>query len=718
MNCSIVNAYPQNVSIDATTMSNRARNAFKFTFYGDRTIGADYFIYEMDTDRLWNNKIYSDYAAGAKKFYYYNTEEIDTLAGNNSEYNNKQFVWKVRVYDDIHIENGKNPNIKITSGTIKENPWITGKTLTQVLNSDGSVNKKMLNLDTVKEITIPSWITINNEKRIILEARVSYGADGKTAVYTRIKLKNEFTDDVSEGTDYKISPYRNLVAPSDTGGVFIAPNIAIDESETTDHREGHTGGRTDLPYPTTNQPCYYLEIGGVFYAIKTYKKSTGYATLTTTLSTEPSVGTPYNLYCSYIESPFFYFTTEPTPVISDLKGEVDAEIIRFTANLTSMSFTKYQLWNIYDVTNTDGNITKDSILVDTSEKMYLGDLEYIFRGYLPGHSYKATLEITTQTNWNIVFETPYAVLYGGTSTNIQESGIKMNYNKEKNAMEISYEHINAISAPSKGICGTKILRQEYGSDLIIYIATLTYSSIKSGQVNTFIDYDCVSKKKYRYYICDFVSTGDVATSNMYMPAISQYYSTDFYTYSIYFLQEEAYSRFDVQTDKRIDYDYMYAERSFNVTDIVRPELNVIDKHSISHNLGRNTYVGYAAKASTAAWDTAYDTFSLSFQLGNTEVKYPEGTTFDEDFTQEFANSINYGWNEIVNRDETYYKYLKNLIASGAPVMIKDYRGNKWFGSIVSHNSEIDNLQPVERSITEKIDFVETYPIDKVRILSN
>ena len=107
MNCSIVNAYPQNVSIDAATMSNRTRNAFKFTFYGDRTIGADFFIYNMSTNKLWNGGIYSDYAAGAKKNYYYNTEEIDTLAGNNSAYNNQQFVWKVRVYDDVDIEPGK-----------------------------------------------------------------------------------------------------------------------------------------------------------------------------------------------------------------------------------------------------------------------------------------------------------------------------------------------------------------------------------------------------------------------------------------------------------------------------------------------------------------------------------------------------------------------------------------------------------------------------------
>ena len=52
MNCSIVNAYPQNVSIDAATMTTRRTNAFKFTFYGDRTIGADFFVYNMDTNEL------------------------------------------------------------------------------------------------------------------------------------------------------------------------------------------------------------------------------------------------------------------------------------------------------------------------------------------------------------------------------------------------------------------------------------------------------------------------------------------------------------------------------------------------------------------------------------------------------------------------------------------------------------------------------------------
>ena len=716
MNCSIVNAYPQNVSIDAAPMSNRTRNAFKFTFYGDRTIGADYFIYNMSTNKLWNGVIYSDYAAGAKKIYYYNTEEIDTLAGNNSAYNNQQFVWKVRVYDDVDIANGNNPNIRITSGTIKASPFISGKTLATVLGSDGKANKKMLDLDTTETITLPSWITINGERRIILEARVSLDQN-KNPVKTRIKLKNETTDEIAEGTDYTISPYRDSVVQVTDSGIFIAPDIAIDEAETTDHREGHIGGRTDLPYPTTNQPCYYLEIDGAFYAIKTYKKSIGYVELVSPPSTKPETGTDYTLYCSYIESPLFYFETEPTPVIEGLQGVLDAEVIKFTARLDSVSRTKYQLWEIYDVTNTGGDITNNSLLVDTSEKIYMDSLEYVFRGYISGRSYKARLYVMTQVNWEVSADST-AIVTNAASTNIDSNSITMSYSKDKNAIELSYKHINALSGGAKGSCGTKILRQEYGSDDIVYVATVNKTNIAAGSVSKFIDYDAVSRKKYRYYLCDFVSTADGTTRLMYLPTITPYYQTDFYTYSIYFLQEEAYTRFDVQTDKRIDYDYMYAERNYKIIDIVRPEINVIDKHSISHNLGRNTYTGYAEKSAVAAWDTTYDTFSLTFQLGNTEVKYPDGTVFDSDFTQEFANSINYGWTEIVNNDEIYYKKLKNLIASGAPVIIKDYRGNKWFGSIVSHNSEIDNLQPVERSITEKIDFVETYPIDKVRILSD
>lgn len=735
MNCSIVNAYPQNVSIDAATMSNRARNAFKFTFYGDRTIGADFFVYNMDTNELWNKKIFSDYAAGANKLYYYNGEEIDTLLSNVNSNNDKQFVWKVRVYDDVNIQQHKYPTIKISSGTTKESPFITGQTLAPVMKKDGKeyiVNTLILNIDTTKTITIPSWIIINNQRRVILEAKVStkYDPDTKKEipVSTRIKLKNEFEIDtgdgsgsttgiIPEGTNYKISPYKNTSLSDDVSNLYIAPGIAIDGSETTDHREGHLGSSTNLPYPKTNMPCYYLEFQGLYYAIKTYDKSTGHVTFVGSYPTNIDVGTPYNLFCSYIESPFFYFTTQSTPVINQITSIVDAEVIKFTARLDSVSRTKYQLWEIYDVTNTGGDITNNSLLVDTSEKIYMDSLEYVFRGYISGRSYKARLYVMTQVNWEVSADST-AIVTSAASTNIDSNSITMSYSKDKNAIELSYKHINALSGGAKGSCGTKILRQEYGSDDIVYVATVNKTNIAAGSVSKFIDYDAVSRKKYRYYLCDFVSTADGTTRLMYLPTITPYYQTDFYTYSIYFLQEEAYTRFDVQTDKRIDYDYMYAERNYKIIDIVRPEINVIDKHSISHNLGRNTYTGYAEKSAVAAWDTTYDTFSLTFQLGNTEVKYPDGTVFDSDFTQEFANSINYGWTEIVNNDEIYYKKLKNLIASGAPVMIKDYKGNKWFGSIVSHNSEIDNTQPVERSITEKIDFTETYPVSKVRILSN
>lgn len=723
MNCSIVNASPQNFSIDAADMGNRQRNAFKFTFYGDRTIGADYYIYDTQTNKKWGNRIFSDYAASNKKDYYYNTEEIDTVAVSIPSNNNKSFVWKVRVYDDVDLSNSKYPNIKITSGAVKDNPFITGKTLSPVIvyeNGKPVVNTLMLNLDTTKTITLPSWIIINGERRIIKEVRAATDVSGNIT-HTRIKLRNPFTTEdetgeIPEGTGYTVTPYQTYTPTTDTTGIFIAPNIAIDEDETTDHRGNFISSIENLPYPNTSQYCYYLEIDGTYYPIKTYNRKSGSTILATSLSSVPDTGTPYNLYCSYVESPFFYFTTEPTPVISDINAIVDAEVMKFTAKLTSMSFTKYQYWEIYDVTYTNGNITSNSILAEKSENIYMGALEFVFRGYLPNHSYKAKLQVVTQTDWSVTATSQTAVTATATESNIKD--VKVSYNREVNAPEISFTHINPISGSLQRTCGTKVMRQEYGSNYIEYVSTISYPSINAGRTDTFIDYTAVSKKKYMYYLLDFTSSTTESYGTMYLPTTSDYFETDFYTYTIYFLQEQAYQRFDVDTDKRVDYDYMYAERSYIVTDIVRPELNVVDKHSISHNIGRNTYVGYARKASVAAWQTTYDTFSLSFQLGNTVVKYPEGTEFDRSFTKEFANSINYGWCEVINDDEKYYSYFKSLVASGAPVMIKDYRGEKWFGSITSHNSEIDNLQPIARSITEKIDFAETYPIEKVRILNS
>ena len=40
----------------------------------------------------------------------------------------------------------------------------------------------------------------------------------------------------------------------------------------------------------------------------------------------------------------------------------------------------------------------------------------------------------------------------------------------------------------------------------------------------------------------------------------------------------------------------------------------------------------------------------------------------------------------------------------------------WFGSITTHNTEIDNATLNERPITINLDFTETYPIEKIRIV--
>lgn len=691
MNCSIVNARPQNISIDANgSYDNRA---FKFTFYGDRTIGADFYIYDMNTNKLWNNVIYNDYAAANSKKYYYNGEEIDVHVGTNSNNNNKQFVWKTRVYDDVDISKDKKPTIRVVTGTVKANPYIEGK-IPVDSNAKEVMGEKYIYIEPTKEISLPSWIYIGDERRIILE----YKYIDETSP-TQLKLKNAFTTYPTLNEEYAISPYKAAtVSTLENNQLPIATGINIDGSA-TDHRGGFN---ITVDYPSTPQPCYYLEIEDTFYAITEYSAKTGIVTLDTTKDVKNTIaeGTNYTIYSSFVESPFFYFTTEPTPVIENLQLVQDGEVIKCTADLVAKSFVKYQYWEIYDVTTPN-----TPLLMETSEKMYLGALEFVFRGGFVGHSYKAILHTITQTNWDIAKESN--ILKITTSLSGNNISKFQSIITNDNSIQLNITISNTINKNG----GIKILRKSYNSSLISYVTTIDFNSNKaSGSIITFKDYKTANNAKYKYYICCYNPTTSSDKNTMYTAYETEWIGTDYKTYSIYALQEVAYKRYDVDTDKRIDYDYMYSERAFKPINIFRPELNVTEKHNINHNLGRDVYVGYAKKPVVSARETTYDTFSLSFQLGNTEFIPCNGVAYDD------AVKYNMGYISITNNSMEYYQTLKQTIANAPPFLIKDYKGNMWFGSITTHNTEIDNTTLNERPITINLDFTETYPIEKIRIV--
>lgn len=692
MNCSIVNAKPQNMSIDANgTYDNRA---FKFTFYGDRTIGADFFIYDMNTNKLWNGVIYSDYAAANGKKYYYNGEEIDVHVGANEGNNNKQYIWKTRVYDDVDVANGKNPTVRVVTGSVKANPFIEG-VIPVGAGSQSIANEKYIYIQPTKELTLPSWITINDERRIILEYKY---VDESTP--TQLKLKNAFTTYPEKDAAYSISPYQSAsLSALETNQLVIAPKINING--------GYKDNRSKNPftievdYPTTPQPCYYLEIENVFYPITAYSSNVGIVTLDTETDVKNTIteGTSYTIYCSFVESPFFYFTTEPTPVIENLQLVQDGEVIKCSADLVAKSFVKYQYWEIYDVTDAD-----NPIRMEMSEKMFLGALEFVFRGGIIGHSYKAILHVVTQTNWDITAESDILQLTTSlTGNNISFVSLDTS---EDNAIELSVIINKSVSKNG----GIKVLRQSLNNDLITYITTVEFSKNQTSGAEIIIkDYKAANDTQYKYYICCYNPTTTNDKKTMYSAYETEWISANYNTYSVYSLQEIAYERYDIDTDKRIDYDYMYAERFFKIVDVFRPEINVTEKHNINHNIGRDVYVGYAKKPVVSARDTAYDTFSLSFQLGNTEFKPSKGVSYST------ALKLGMGYIDIVNNDIEYYKKLEQVILEAPPFLIKDYKGNIWFGSITTYNTEIDNSMTNTRPITINIDFTETYPIDKIRI---
>ena len=73
---------------------------------------------------------------------------------------------------------------------------------------------------------------------------------------------------------------------------------------------------------------------------------------------------------------------------------------------------------------------------------------------------------------------------------------------------------------------------------------------------------------------------------------------------------------------------------------------------------------------------------------------------------------------LVGTDQrTFEKWLED-VNSELPVMIKDTKGNVWFGAITGHSYLPDYTGQEYQLYTIKIDFVQTRDMTKTRILTD
>lgn len=636
MICSPTNAYPNNNCVDGSNFN------LKITFNGDFCMGADFYVYDYQTSNRIGN-IY--YERGKSTDGFRNGEEID-IVNTNDIPQNTEYLWRAKFYEPVDIDNGYYPDVYSSKGKIQENPLTKVTVVTPDFQlGDGN----FIPIASGLEITLPCYIYWQgNGRRLVTNYKKDKGV---------LKLDSMFDTVPTEGTELYLSTVKVVnmdTVLAETDLIPIEKGLNIDAGK-------HRKTRTDVD----TIPNTYIKVNGIYYGITKYYPKTGFVGIDGT-SPELEAGTPYQIYQCFVISPYYYFTTKAIPTIAPTMTFVN-EVIKCEASITTAGYypVKYFYWSIY----------KDGILINQSEKIWSSRLEYLFREIETNSTYTGKVTIVTQDNVEVTSNEATCTISAG-GVGITE--LKATLDGNKNAVKLTWKNADGVTPTSY-----MILRKDTDGN-IQYLETVQKSSITS-----YIDYSCGSDLTYQYIVIPKTAT------EIYQQATVTV-KTVFDDWEVYFLTEIPYERPSTTiTDVRIYYNYMYGDKQFKVTSAwkiqLQPEID-----DITHNIKRDKSDTYRGKPSITYGNMDYDSFSLSFMLGN-------------------ISCSDYG---IVGEDYRTFQKWKEDINTKQPILVKDSMGNVWFGTIVEHTYTPDYTGGNYQLYTIKINFEQTRDMNKTRILTD
>lgn len=625
MICSPTNAYPNNDCVDGNDFD------LKITFNGDYCIGADLYIYNYKTQKLCN--IY--YERGNSTNGFCNGEELD-IKKTNPLAQNEEYVWRAKFYESVDIDNGYYPSVYSSKGVIQKSPIIK----TQVVTTSYTItSNNYIPVSPNLDISVPCYVYWQgNGKRLVTNYHTTKGI---------LKLDEAFDDTPAVGTDLYLSTVNiNSIdsIASETGLIPIEKGLNLD-----------VGSHKKADGDTTTIPNMYLKIGENYYGITKYYYKTGLLGINKTDVSIPE-GTPYQIYQCFVISPYYYFTTKSIPIITPTMTFAD-DVIKCEATISSAGNypVKFFYWTIYD---------ENDKIINQSEKIWSGRLEYIFREIQTDKTFKGRITIVTQDNVEVTSDvTTCTIVQGGDGI----KDLKATLDDTHNAVKLTWVN-EANVAP------TSYIIQRINPD-----GTQQYlETVQKASITSYTDYSCGSNLLYKYIVIP-------VTNNMVYRQVEVTIQTHFNDWAIYYLTEVPYERPSTSiTDVRIYYNYMYGDKQFNVKSFwkvqIEPEIG-----DISHNIKRDKDDSLEGKPVITYGNMNYDTFSLSFALGN--LSCPD--------------------NIITNGDYGDFQKWKADINSKRPVLIKDSIGNVWFGVITSHTYTPDYSGMDYKFYTIKVDFEQT-----------
>lgn len=652
MICDISNAYPSN----GTCVDANDRIPFSFTFCGDHTIGwdADYFYADtgIELSKGMNDRGY--YTDG-----YYNGEHTQVTTVTNFFEQDTKYLWRARVYSKIiDIANGEYPDILVTRGEVLDNPIIK-TTVAQMSSAFAEQTPLIIALTGKHDIPIPSYIFIGDETRKI----VSYDS-----VYGVITIDKELLTYPEVGTEVTINKMsdNNLSIEDDSLVVFINPNTTI--IQPAKYYRSVTDG--------TAYHAVYLKINDEYIPIIDHDIENGILTLESAFGTTPVAGDTYEVYCNFIDSPFYNFETKAKPVITptvELWTKWNMICFKCNASMTTNTsdvYIKSYHWEIY---KTPISNEGEYVLSEESEEIYSGRMEYMARIIDPEYKYMA--KIVATTNEGVIIEAQTEIVWSGNNTD----GIKnltSYFDIVQNRCVLKWENI------TNNISYTILRTNSVG--YTEYLETII------GNVSVYYDYKATNRETYTYTI---IPKTDVEICNHGKTSVS----TDFNNMSLYFLSEVKYEvPPEYISAVRTDTNLMYEDAQYRIEKSYSIELNFKDIE-ITHNIKRDIQISHNGMPIVTVGQDNYDSFPLEFTFGN--VKCIDGKGKIDTLTQQD------------------YLEWRSYIASGLPVVVKDIIGNIWFGTITEHNPKTDTQSNIYMYHIN-LNFTQSRNIDKTRILTD
>ena len=661
MICDITNASPCNIAVDA-----EQRVQFCFVFWGDGCAEANVLFYDV-TDPT-SAPVRLKHFLYDERRTYYNGEEIDCNYTDPSSLgtkflNGRNYIWKVRLYEDVDFEKGKFPSVIHDNITTVKPPYFFG-TVKQSLYPEEEL---LLFIEPNLDITLPMWMRIGDDPtyRIVLSYDTVTGF---------CKLKNKFPSYPAAGSTYSLCSIRSYVpkAEAATNQIFVEPGITqFINAEFEDDRR-------DMVVNPWYVECPPTLSGGEseYYPILDYDSKVGLLTLGEGFSRTFEEGTTLKVKTSFIDSRYFPITAKTTPYFKDmsvLHAELDGENIHFYADsMETKSLIKYYWLDIYE----------DNKLVETTQRIFMGKLDYYYRKARPGKSYYAEFHVVTQDGMTNREDAPWFANSGKAKTNISSVCMvspNANYSPDVDVWFDSDTHAVQFDAYSTSYKYKVLRRDRDGIHLIGHF-----------DKSTFYDYTCAANTSYTYYIIPYIQSGD-GSCTFYEEQEVEITTPRFREWAVYGLRKLPFTAL-TNDDTRIWYPYQDGIYEYEVEDYWCAAFDLEPQTSFTQNLNRTLYTGDHPKPVAVVGNNNYDSFSLSFSLG--KVECPRG--------------------RVVLGTISDIKAWKDFLAKGNLVVLKDPDGNVWAGALTS-NSYDKTYYGSRVEYKVKFDFTETTNINKVII---